>query len=99
MPTIHSHDRNSLPLAGCHIVERARSVAAAYAGRLLATLGATVVMLEPEEGSPLSCKLANGRQAEVLVAPYRFQRTPLKLGHVPPPRSHGEKTVVRESLS
>lgn len=53
MPTTHSHDRSSLPLAGCHIVERSRSVAAAYAGRLLATLGATVVMLEPEEGSPL----------------------------------------------
>jgi len=53
MPTTHSHDRSSLPLAGCHIVERSHSVAAAYAGRLLATLGATVVMLEPEEGSPL----------------------------------------------
>jgi crotonobetainyl-CoA:carnitine CoA-transferase CaiB-like acyl-CoA transferase len=53
MPTTHSHDRNSLPLAGCYIVERSRSVAAAYAGRLLATLGATVVMLEPEDGSVL----------------------------------------------
>src|SRR5690554_65904 len=53
MPTTHSHDRNSLPLAGCYIVERSRSVAAAYAGRLLATLGATVVMLEPEQGSEL----------------------------------------------
>ncbi|MEQ5817745.1 CoA transferase, partial [Marinobacter sp. NFXS11] len=53
MPTTHSHDRNSLPLAGCYVVERSRSVAAAYAGRLLATLGATVVMLEPEQGSVL----------------------------------------------
>jgi len=49
----NSHDRNSLPLAGCYIVERSRTVAAAYAGRLLATMGATVVMLEPEQGSPL----------------------------------------------
>ncbi|HLV78610.1 MAG TPA: CoA transferase, partial [Marinobacter sp.] len=53
MPTTYSHDRNSLPLAGCYIVERSRSAAAAYAGRLLATLGATVVMLEPRGGSPL----------------------------------------------
>lgn len=49
----NSHDRNSLPLAGCYIVERSRSVAAAYAGRLLATMGATVVMLEPPQGSLL----------------------------------------------
>lgn len=43
----------SLPLAGCRVIERSRTVAAAYAGRLLATMGATVVMLEPEGGSPL----------------------------------------------
>ncbi|MFI0474109.1 CoA transferase, partial [Halomonas sp. HMF6819] len=49
----NSHDRNSLPLAGCYIVERSQNVAAAYAGRLLATLGATVVMLEPPQGSCL----------------------------------------------
>jgi crotonobetainyl-CoA:carnitine CoA-transferase CaiB-like acyl-CoA transferase len=42
-----------LPLAGCRVIEHARSVAAAYSGRLLATLGATVVMLEPPGGSPL----------------------------------------------
>lgn len=42
-----------LPLAGCRVVERSRTVAAAYAGRLLAAMGAQVVMLEPEEGSPL----------------------------------------------
>lgn len=42
-----------LPLQGCRVVERAGSVAGAYAGRLLATLGADVVMLEPAEGSPL----------------------------------------------
>jgi len=41
------------PLAGCRVVERSRSVAAAYAGRLLAAMGAEVVMLEPDQGSPL----------------------------------------------
>jgi benzylsuccinate CoA-transferase BbsE subunit len=44
---------NGLPLAGCRVVENSRTVAAAYAGRLLAAMGATVVMLEPKEGSPL----------------------------------------------
>lgn len=53
MSTIHSHDRDSLPLAGCYVVERSRTVAAAYAGRMLATMGATVVMLEPAQGSRL----------------------------------------------
>ncbi|MFT3821150.1 MAG: CoA transferase [Rubrivivax sp.] len=42
-----------LPLAGCRVAERSRTVAAAYAGRLLAAMGATVVMLEPAAGSPL----------------------------------------------
>ena len=41
------------PLAGCRVVELSRSVAAAYAGRLLAAMGARVVMLEPPLGSPL----------------------------------------------
>lgn len=53
---MQNHDSgstDSLPLAGCRVVERSRTVAAAYAGRLLATLGARVVMLEPEDGSPL----------------------------------------------
>lgn len=53
---MQNHDSGnvgSLPLAGCRVVERSRSAAAAYAGRLLATLGARVVMLEPEDGSPL----------------------------------------------
>lgn len=43
----------TLPLAGCRVVEISRTVAAAYAGRLLATLGADVTMLEPPGGSPL----------------------------------------------
>ena len=43
----------SLPLSGCRVIERSRTVAAAYAGRLLAAMGAHVVMLEPSAGSPL----------------------------------------------
>lgn len=43
----------SLPLSGCRVVERSRTVAGAYAGRLLASMGAEVVMLEPGAGSPL----------------------------------------------
>lgn len=42
-----------LPLSGCRVIERSRTVAAAYAGRLLATMGATVVMVEPGDGSRL----------------------------------------------
>lgn len=41
------------PLSGCRVLERSRTVAAAYAGRLLAAMGATVVMLEPPGGSRL----------------------------------------------
>jgi crotonobetainyl-CoA:carnitine CoA-transferase CaiB-like acyl-CoA transferase len=42
-----------LPLSGCRVLERSRTVAAAYAGRLLAAMGAEVIMLEPPEGSLL----------------------------------------------
>ena len=41
------------PLSGVRVTERADTAAGAYAGRLLATLGATVVMLEPPTGSRL----------------------------------------------
>jgi crotonobetainyl-CoA:carnitine CoA-transferase CaiB-like acyl-CoA transferase len=41
------------PLAGCRVLEHSSNVAAAYAGRLLAVMGATVVMAEPPDGSPL----------------------------------------------
>ena len=40
-------------LSGITVIERAAGVAAAYAGRLLAVMGARVIMLEPEGGSPL----------------------------------------------
>jgi crotonobetainyl-CoA:carnitine CoA-transferase CaiB-like acyl-CoA transferase len=42
-----------LPLTGCRVIERSHTVAAAYAGRLLAAMGASVVMIEAPEGSAL----------------------------------------------
>ena len=53
MSSTDSLQGGGLPLGGCRVVERSRTVAAAYAGRLLAAMGATVVMVEPPEGSPL----------------------------------------------
>ena len=46
---VASPHTGGLPLSGCRVIERSRSVAAAYAGRLLAAMGAEVVMLEPGE--------------------------------------------------
>jgi crotonobetainyl-CoA:carnitine CoA-transferase CaiB-like acyl-CoA transferase len=43
----------SAPLTGLRIAVRASGVAAAYAARLLGTMGAEVVLVEPPEGSPL----------------------------------------------
>jgi len=42
-----------LPLSGIRVVENASGVAAAYAGRLLAAMGADVIMVEPPEHSRL----------------------------------------------
>ena len=53
MPFENPLPGGSLPLAGCRVLEHSRTAAAAYAGRLLASMGATVVMAEPPEGSPL----------------------------------------------
>lgn len=53
MSAHHPAPRAELPLAGCRVLERSRTVAAAYAGRLLAAMGAEVVMLEPTGGSRL----------------------------------------------
>ena len=53
MSSENSLPGGSLPLAGCRVLEHSRTVAAAYAGRLLAAMGATVVMAEPPEGSLL----------------------------------------------
>ncbi|MEN9417524.1 MAG: hypothetical protein RI988_1144 [Pseudomonadota bacterium] len=52
-PVPGSVDPAELPLAGCRVVECARTPAAAYAARLLAAMGARVTMLEPDAGSPL----------------------------------------------
>jgi crotonobetainyl-CoA:carnitine CoA-transferase CaiB-like acyl-CoA transferase len=41
------------PLTGLRIVLTARGVAAVYAGRLLGTMGAEVILVEPPAGSPL----------------------------------------------
>lgn len=53
MPSNESMPQADQPLTGCRVVERSRSVAAAYAGRLLAAMGAEVVMLEPDGGTAL----------------------------------------------
>jgi crotonobetainyl-CoA:carnitine CoA-transferase CaiB-like acyl-CoA transferase len=52
-PTMSSHAARTPPLHGCKVIERSRTVAGAYAGRLLATLGAEVTLLEPQGGSRL----------------------------------------------
>jgi crotonobetainyl-CoA:carnitine CoA-transferase CaiB-like acyl-CoA transferase len=59
-----------LPLAGYRVLEHSRSVAAAYAGRLLAAMGATVVMVEPPGGSPLRTAppLVDGTSQSALFA-------------------------------
>ncbi len=41
------------PLSGLRVLLRASRAAAAYAGRLLGTMGAEVILVEPEGGSPL----------------------------------------------
>ena len=41
------------PLAGVRVLELGDNIAAAYAGRLLADLGADVVKVEPPAGDPL----------------------------------------------
>ncbi len=48
-----SSQPQAAPLAGCRVLECSRTPAAAYAGRLLAAMGARVLLLEPEGGSPL----------------------------------------------
>jgi crotonobetainyl-CoA:carnitine CoA-transferase CaiB-like acyl-CoA transferase len=48
-----AQSESDLPLAGVRVIERSRGPAAAYAGRLLAALGATTIMLEDEGGTPL----------------------------------------------
>lgn len=46
-------DVSNTPLTDLRVIVRAAGVAAAYAGRLLVTMGAEVILLEPPAGSPL----------------------------------------------
>ena len=55
----------SQPLSGCRVVERSRTVAAAYAGRLLAAMGADVLMLEQGGESALFAYLSVGKRSLV----------------------------------
>jgi crotonobetainyl-CoA:carnitine CoA-transferase CaiB-like acyl-CoA transferase len=48
-----SDSSNIAPLSGVVVVERATSVAASYAGRVLALMGATVIKVEVPGGDPL----------------------------------------------
>ncbi|MDP7067844.1 MAG: CoA transferase, partial [Acidimicrobiales bacterium] len=40
------------PLHGLRVIETATGVSGPYAGRLLASLGASVVKVEPQDGDP-----------------------------------------------
>jgi len=87
-----------LPLAGCRVLEHSRTVAAAYAGRLLGAMGATVVMLEPPDGSPLRTAppLVNGTDHSALFA----YLSPGKRSLVCDPRtSNGQRVLERELAS
>lgn len=77
---------SNAPLTGLRIVLTARGVAAAYAGRLLGTMGAEVVLVEPPQGSPLRRQppfLANGVSAlfAYLSAGFRSQVAELDTAH------------------
>lgn len=59
------------PLGGLRVVVRAGGVAAAYAGRLLGSMGAETILLEPPQGSPLRREppfLDAGEQISALFA-------------------------------
>ena len=40
------------PLQGLRVIETATGISGPYAGRLLASLGASVIKIEPPEGDP-----------------------------------------------
>lgn len=46
-------DNSNAPLAGLRVVVQASGVAAAYAGRLLGTMGAEIILVEPHGGTAL----------------------------------------------
>lgn len=49
----YQRPQRDLPLEGLVVLENSKSVAAAYAGKLLSNLGAEVIILEPNGGSSL----------------------------------------------
>lgn len=49
----NTYNTQNLPLSGYTVIERSQSVAAAYAGRLLAMMGAKVCIIESKTGTPL----------------------------------------------
>lgn len=53
VPDSDVHGRQDAPLAGVTAVQLGDGVALSYAGRLLATFGATVILVEPPGGSSL----------------------------------------------
>ena len=77
---------SNAPLASLRIIVIARGVAAAYAARLLGTMGAEVVLVEPPQGSPLSREppfLADKASAlfAYLAAGFRSQVAELDTAH------------------
>jgi len=88
----------ALPLAGCRVIERSRTVAAAYAGRLLASMGATVVMVEPIEGSRLRTAppLLDGTDHSALFAFLASGKRSLVCNLLSP---EGQRTLARELQS
>jgi crotonobetainyl-CoA:carnitine CoA-transferase CaiB-like acyl-CoA transferase len=63
-------EHSSAPLTGLRIVVRASGAAAAYAARLLSTMGAEAILLEPATGSPLRAEppFLPGRHVSALFA-------------------------------
>jgi crotonobetainyl-CoA:carnitine CoA-transferase CaiB-like acyl-CoA transferase len=95
MPSEDSLPGGELPLAGCRVLEHSRTVAAAYAGRLLAAMGATVVMAEPPEGSPLrrAPPLLDGTRHSALFAFLATGKRSLLCDLLSP---KGQRTLERE---
>ena len=90
------------PLSGCRVLERSRTVAAAYAGRLLAAMGAHVVMLEPPGGSPLrqAAPLLDDTGESALFAYLSRRQTKpgVRSRRLPPGRASLERELDRADI-